>query len=102
MQKRPEQIYIENVMEPTIKDLKEQINALLKRVIELERKKINKIWFKIREGGGIGRHKGLSFLSALKEISDVEPLKFGETFQMAIPSQALRNERRCRDLTGGT
>lgn len=43
MQKRPEQIYIENVMEPTIKDLKEQINALLKRVIELERKKINKI-----------------------------------------------------------
>lgn len=39
MIKQPEQIYIESVMEPTIKELKKQIDALLKRVIELEKEK---------------------------------------------------------------
>ena len=39
-------------------------------------------------------------LSALEEILRVEPLKFGETCKMAIPSQARKG--RCRDLIGGT
>lgn len=39
----------------------------------------------------------LNQLSALEETSDVELLKFGETCQMAIPSQASIRRRRCRD-----
>lgn len=40
--------------------------------------------------GGIGRRNGLkrNKLSAPQETEDVELLKFGEPFQMAIPSQA--------------
>ena len=39
--------------------------------------------------GGIGRRNGLKAnLSARRETGDVELLKFGETFEMAIPSQA--------------
>jgi len=34
----------------------------------------------------------LNALSALGEIQDAELLKFGETFQMAIPSQAQGHE----------
>lgn len=34
----------------------------------------------------------LDYLSALWETIDVELLKFGETFQMAIPSQAWKRE----------
>ena len=37
-------------------------------------------------------------LSARREIGDVELLKFGETCEMAIPSQARSNAPgRCRD-----
>jgi hypothetical protein len=38
--------------------------------------------------GETGRRNGLRRLSALRETADAELLKFGETFQMAIPSQA--------------
>jgi hypothetical protein len=42
-------------------------------------------------------------LSAAVETLRVELLKNGETFNMAIPCQALSNyEGRCRDLTGST
>jgi hypothetical protein len=34
----------------------------------------------------------LANLSALRETGDVELLKFGETFNMAIPSQARKRE----------
>ena len=44
-------------------------------------------------GGGIGRRTGLKpNLSVRRETGDAELLKFGEPFQMAIPSQA-RPER---------
>ena len=47
----------------------------------------------MRSSGGIGRHAGLvDKLSALWEIKGVEPLKFGETFKMATPSQASTEE----------
>jgi hypothetical protein len=38
--------------------------------------------------------------SALGEIPNVESLKFGEACKMVIPSEALSNQRTCRDLTG--
>jgi len=40
--------------------------------------------------GGIGRRNGLRPLSARGETRDVELLKVGETFNMAIPSQARK------------
>jgi hypothetical protein len=46
-----------------------------------------------RPGGGTGRHAGLiDNLSASLEMERVEPIKFGETFNMVIPSQALKRE----------
>ena len=40
-----------------------------------------------------GRRNGLErHLSAQRETADAELLKFGETFHMAIPSQALNGE----------
>jgi len=40
---------------------------------------------------GIGRHDGLiDNLSAFGEILRVELVKFGETFEMVIPSQAYK------------
>ncbi len=42
--------------------------------------------------GGIGRRNGLKQMSAPEETPDVELLKFGETFRMAIPSQARQRE----------
>jgi len=39
-----------------------------------------------------GKHNRLKLLSASAETPGVELLKFGETFQMAIPSQAQRWE----------
>jgi len=51
--------------------------------------------------GGIGRHRRLTDnLSTLREISCVNPVKFGETFKMAIPSEARKGT--CRDLTAGS
>ena len=42
-----------------------------------------------RGRGGIGRRTGLNRdLSARRETGDAELLKFGETCEMAIPSQA--------------
>jgi hypothetical protein len=53
-------------------------------------------------GGGTGRRKGLINLSAPKEISDVEPLKFGETLNnYGNPEPSQHIVERCRDLTGG-
>lgn len=46
-------------------------------------------------------------LSAPREIWDVEPLKFGETFsydkdwQSRAKFRCAKNRKRCRDLTGG-
>ena len=45
---------------------------------------------------GIGRHKGLSHLSALGEPQGAELLKFRETFHMAIQSQAFRPNSRAK------
>ena len=48
--------------------------------------------------GGIGRRNGLKRkLSALRETAGAEPLKFGGTLKMAIPSQARVAPGRCRD-----
>ena len=50
--------------------------------------------------GEIGRRNGLRpILSARGETCDAELLKFGETFQLAIPSQAVARKHygRCRD-----
>lgn len=47
----------------------------------------------VRGRGGIGRRNGLEpTLSARRETDDVELPKFGETFHMAIPSQARKRE----------
>jgi len=50
--------------------------------------------------GGIGRRARLKKLSAFVETLRVELVKFGETFQMAIPSEARKGT--CRDLTAST
>ena len=42
----------------------------------------------LRRYGEIGKLSRLEYLSALLETTEVEPIKFGEGFNMLIPSQA--------------